>query len=337
MSNRIKYPRTPHLPWSPGKTSDDRVLSDVGMHVLGSSPLVVTEKMDGGNVTLMRDCFYARSVDSGTPPWEVYAKRVWARFAHDIPHGWRVSAESMLAKRSVFYNGLAGPLLVFGIWDDNETLLSWDDTVTWAEMLGIPTVPILGEVDSLEDAYNLWKATRDDFSSEGFVVRDRRAFPSSQFGHRVAKWVRANHVRTSDDWRHRDDFEQNVFLDDVELVVGGVYLCETRSISELAVFAGNDEFIGIREKFNERYLFTEHLWRERSGTIRPKKRVGDVPSDIELADNLGLRCTACDGRVSDTGPPYPKGYVCGGGCVDTKVYVAPNSALFEFLDVFQQV
>src|SRR5690625_4496339 len=67
---RTKYPRTPHLPWSPGCADDDRIISAESLRVLDALPTVITEKMDGGNITLMRDAMYARSVDSGTPVWE---------------------------------------------------------------------------------------------------------------------------------------------------------------------------------------------------------------------------------------------------------------------------
>lgn len=207
---RTKYPRTPHLPWSPGMTSDDRVLSNDGIRVLESSPLVMTEKMDGGNVTLMRDAFYARSLDSGTPRWERYAKAEWARVAHDIPGGWRVSAESLWARRSVVYDDLEAPILVFGIWNETH-LLSWEDTKQWVEMLGLHTVPVLGCTDSPGEAYRIWSKQRDERCSEGFVVRDSRAFPTEEFPLRVAKWVRSNHVKTTAAWRHRHTFPVNGF------------------------------------------------------------------------------------------------------------------------------
>lgn len=43
----IKYPRTFHLPWSLGATSDDKVLKNVD-HFEGTC-VVITEKMDGEN------------------------------------------------------------------------------------------------------------------------------------------------------------------------------------------------------------------------------------------------------------------------------------------------
>lgn len=44
---RYKYPRTYHLSSSPGKTSDDKVISD--MSEFEGKEVVVTEKMDGEN------------------------------------------------------------------------------------------------------------------------------------------------------------------------------------------------------------------------------------------------------------------------------------------------
>jgi hypothetical protein len=170
-----KYPRTHHLPDSPGATSDDRILTDLaGL----TSELVVTEKMDGGNLTFTRDLMYARSVDSGTHVWDRPAKALWARVAHEIPYGWRVCGESMWARRSVAYPDLPGVFLVFGVWDAAHTLRGWDETAD---------------------------------HSEGFVVRAAAPIPEAEFGRRVAKWVRPQHVRTEAAWRHRDDFAVNGF------------------------------------------------------------------------------------------------------------------------------
>ena len=207
---RVKYPRTMHLPWSPGLSDDDRLLSAHGLNIIASVDTVLTEKMDGGNVTLMRDAFYCRSLDSGTPAWEKYAKSLWARIAHDIPEGWRVSCESMWARRSIAYDNLDGALLVFGVWTGTH-LMSWDDTVEWSALLGLPTVPVLGRNIPLNDLYRTWTRQRDERTSEGFVVRDACAFPIDEFPLRVAKWVRYGHVQTEAGWRYRTDYATNGF------------------------------------------------------------------------------------------------------------------------------
>ena len=69
MILRTKYPRTFHLPWSEGKSDDDKVLSDDSQ--FNGKYVVVTEKMDGENTTIYSDGYvHARSVDSRSKPWQ---------------------------------------------------------------------------------------------------------------------------------------------------------------------------------------------------------------------------------------------------------------------------
>lgn len=212
MSVAIKYPRTPHLPTSLGSTSDDKHATKEALAHLGSGiELVCTEKLDGGNLTMSRDHFHARSLDSGTQPWDVPAKALWAAVRHDIPEGWRVSGESMYARRSVAYDSLDGVFIVFGIWNQHNRLLSWVQMEEWCELLGLPHVPLLYRGTDFAAAQSAWGKLKDDTVSEGFVVRNAGEFAYEDFGFNVAKWVRANHVRTSADWRHRDDFVVNGF------------------------------------------------------------------------------------------------------------------------------
>jgi hypothetical protein len=203
-----KYPRTFHLPDSPGACSDDKVQLDLSWL---DGELVVTEKLDGGNLTFTRDAMYARSPDSGTQPWDRPAKALWAMTAYRIPDGWRVCGESMWARRSIAYTDLPGVFVVFGIWDETDTLLGWDDTVEWAVRLELPTVPVLYRGGSLTEARAAWSAQRDAASSEGFVVRAAGRIAAADFPLKVLKWVRQDHVRTTAAWRERDDFEVNGF------------------------------------------------------------------------------------------------------------------------------
>ncbi|BCJ42650.1 2'-5' RNA ligase [Actinoplanes ianthinogenes] len=204
----VKYPRTFHLPDSPGASDDDRIQTDLSWL---DGELVVTEKMDGGNLTFTRDAMYARSVDSGTQPWDRPAKALWAMTSWQIPDGWRVCGESMWARRSVAYTDLPGVFLVFGIWDETDTLLGWDDTVDWARRLELPMVPVLYRGGSLSEARSAWSARRTPDDSEGFVVRAAGRIPAAEFPVKLLKWVRADHVRTEASWRHRDDFAVNEF------------------------------------------------------------------------------------------------------------------------------
>ena len=53
---KYKYPRTFHIPGSPGATSDDKILKSLD-HFKGKR-VIITEKMDGENTSLYRDYFF---------------------------------------------------------------------------------------------------------------------------------------------------------------------------------------------------------------------------------------------------------------------------------------
>ncbi len=210
----IKYPRTPHLPTSPGATSDDKWSTPEALKHLGSGiELVASEKVDGGNLTWSRDHFHGRSIDSGTHAWDTQARQLWATIRNDIPEGWRISGESMYARRSVAYYNLPGVFIVFGIWNENNVLLSWDDMTEWAALFDLPVVPLLYRGKDFKRACSIWAETHDEETSEGFVVRNAGAIAYDDFSMNVTKYVRADHVRTKADWRHRDDFALNDFTD----------------------------------------------------------------------------------------------------------------------------
>lgn len=57
-----KYPRTYHLPYSLGITSDDKILPND--NIFFNKEIIVTVKMDGENTTITNDKVYTRSIDS---------------------------------------------------------------------------------------------------------------------------------------------------------------------------------------------------------------------------------------------------------------------------------
>lgn len=168
--------------------------------------------MDGGNLSFYRDAFHGRSKDSGTHAWDTAAKALWASVRYSIPEGWRVSGESMYARRSVSYDDLPGVFLIFGAWDEDNNTLDWPTVESLAEEMGVPTVPVLYRGDSWLDAIAAWKTKGfTPAESEGFVVRNAESFRYTDFSRNIGKFVRADHVRTRADWRHRDDFAVNGF------------------------------------------------------------------------------------------------------------------------------
>ncbi|MFI6609590.1 RNA ligase family protein [Streptomyces sp. NPDC050507] len=197
---RTHYPRTPHLPWSPGATSDDVRLADLAG--LTGSEAVVTEKLDGENTTLYADGLHARSLDSAHHPSRGWVKALQGRIGPRIPAGWRICGENMFARHSIPYEDLASHFYGFSVWD-GDRCLDWDLTVDFLRDLGIPTPPVLwrGVFDArAEKALRALKP--DTLRQEGYVVRPAESFPAAAFRRRVAKWVRPGHVTTDTHWMH---------------------------------------------------------------------------------------------------------------------------------------
>ncbi len=199
MTTRFKYPRTPHLPWSPGVTSDDIRQSDLS-HFIGKT-VVVTEKMDGENTTLYQDYSHARSIDSRNHPSRDWLKGFHSTICRDIPPGWRICGENLYAQHAIVYDALKSYFYGFSIWNEHNRCLSWDDTKVWFEMLGIEAPPVL--YSGLWDEDAIKALTFDTQKVEGYVVRLASAFDYSDFAQSVAKWVRKGHVQTDKHWMHQ--------------------------------------------------------------------------------------------------------------------------------------
>jgi hypothetical protein len=195
----VKYPRTYHLPWSPGKTEDDRTLKTTA--IFTGKRVVVTRKMDGENFSGYTNYCHARSVDGRSHYTRDWAKNFWMQRSYELPEGWRVCAENLYAVHSIKYETLPGYLLGFSIWNDCNQCLSWDETVEWFTLLGMPTVPVLYDGIWDEEAVKkLYNEKTDRDNHEGYVVRLADAFEYRDFKTAVAKFVRANHVATQKHW-----------------------------------------------------------------------------------------------------------------------------------------
>lgn len=194
----VKYPRTPHLPFSPGFSDDDiNWLSDEHMEGI---EVVITEKMDGENTTMYDDFIHSRSLESGYHPSRTWVKNLHGNIAHDIPANFRVSGENLYAEHSIHYSNLDSYFMVFSIWD-RETCLSWDETIEYANLLGLTTVPVFYKgAYHVEDIRSL---SVDTERSEGFVVRPAASFSLQDFRRLVAKWVRPDHIKSDHHWIYK--------------------------------------------------------------------------------------------------------------------------------------
>lgn len=203
-----KYPRTAHLPWSPGISSDDIKTNNTYLRMLlDSGPVVITEKMDGECTTMYCDHIHARSINSGYHISRSRVKQLHNKVGHLIPEGWRVCGENMQAHHSIHYDQLPDWFLGFSIWNDEDICLSWLDSLEWFELLGLKSVPILYhgliDIDYLQEFHS----SLDLSSQEGFVIRSAESFNFFDFSKNVFKWVRADHVHTDKHWMNKPMIE----------------------------------------------------------------------------------------------------------------------------------
>ena len=202
MENR-KYPRTYHLPYSPGATSDDKIAHDWA-GVLGQE-LIVTEKLDGENTCLRADGVYARSHGAPTRnPWAANAWEIWQR-VHPALGALEIFGENLYAVHSIEYENLPAAFFVFAV-REGDTWLSWGDVAFYAAALDLPVVPLRARgffaEAKLQQTIDRELAAGSAFGGpcEGFVVRPAQAFPTDAFSQNVLKYVRREHVQTDEHW-----------------------------------------------------------------------------------------------------------------------------------------
>jgi hypothetical protein len=139
-----------------------------------------------------------------------------------------------------------------------------------------------------------------------------------------------------------------------ECKIGYLYRIHSRNL-ELGVFDGAVGFIGIRTKFESRYLFTENHWDSGApfGTVKPFEEICKLPDDIlPIEDELHKH--GCDWAKDANGNEKPsirrdlregekqhgkrQGFVdewadTGERLPDNQYpYIKGNSKLFKFLN-----
>ena len=211
MSTLYKYPRTPHLPFSEGATSDDRILTST--EHLKPLIVVVTEKFDGENTTIYNDHYHARSLDSKHHEYHSYLlSHILPSLQYQIPANWRICGEYLYAKHSIGYTDLPDYFLVFSIWDENNRCLSWQETKEYCELLGLHYVTELYTGPYDEDTIKKIAEETVQRGGEGVVVRDAEGFDYTDFQEHMAKYVRKNHVQTDKHWSLQS-IEKNLLKD----------------------------------------------------------------------------------------------------------------------------
>lgn len=207
-----KYPRTYHLPWSPGATSDDKKLSPDWFDVdeWTGKEIVILEKLDGENTAFQNGDVFSRS--HSTPTRSPWSRNLWDKdgllwmIKDKISPDEIVYGENLYGEHSIHYDRLPAYFFTFACRRENQWW-SWDDVVMMADVLHIPTVPVLwrGKLESesqLKEMISTFMSEPSAFgdTKEGVVIRKTESFDNSDFSRNVAKWVRENHVQTDQHW-----------------------------------------------------------------------------------------------------------------------------------------
>ena len=195
---KVKYPRTYHFDFSPGVSSDDKIISSLDS--FEGQDVIVTMKMDGENSTIYNDYYHARSLDSGPHESRSWLKQKQAEIGYLIPSGWRICGENLYAKHSIEYKDLKSYFYVFNIWNEHNECLSWDATEEWCKLLTLDLVPVLySGIFDLKKIKAIFEGL-DSQTQEGIVCRIKNSFEYNDFSQCVAKSVRSNHVQTDQHW-----------------------------------------------------------------------------------------------------------------------------------------
>lgn len=234
MAISQKYGRTYHYPFSPGTSSDDRILFDYWEYLENIPLLVHTEKLDGENNCLSRHGVFARShATPTTSPWTENIRRFWQSIKRDLGN-MEIFLENLYAIHSIEYRNLDHHFYVFGI-REHDYWLSWEETKFYAGLLDLPVVPEIAVFEPIPDRI-LFERDVEALASgrgalephdanngrpvtiEGIVTRNAGGYPVELFSGNVFKYVRKGHVQTDQHWtrnwkRARLNYEGGKYVD----------------------------------------------------------------------------------------------------------------------------
>lgn len=198
-----KYHRTFHLPWTQSASDDDKTLTvkEIKDNFVPMEDCFISEKRDGENTTIGRDYSHARSVDSKDHWSRHHIKQLTANLSSEIPEGWRICGENLLAVHSVKYTELDSFFEVFSIWNEHSIRLDLDETIEYCDLLGLKFVPIIAR-GSYKDIVTPQQIKNnfglDLTKSEGYVIANANSYHYDDARKNMGKFVRAFHVQTDD-------------------------------------------------------------------------------------------------------------------------------------------
>lgn len=205
-----KFPRTFHLPFSPGRGSDDKV--HINCKSFLNKEIIITEKMDGGNTGIDSCGVYARSRNGFANHPSFNMVKSWYSENKKLidEENLLLYLENMYGVHSIEYNNLNKFMfLIDALKEKNDTLyfVSYDELIDISNKIKVLLVPDLfrGVVKSEKELEKLISNLMNSKSKygdtkEGVVIRIIDEFHFSDYSSSTAKYVRANHVQSDIHW-----------------------------------------------------------------------------------------------------------------------------------------
>ncbi len=173
-----------------------------------NTPVVATEKLDGGNTLLHMGRVYGRSVSAPSEAgWMAMVKKhhAWKVMEPDV---W-LYGEDIFGVHGIVYDPVPEDrtFYAFALRGRAGAFSSFVELEAYAGRKGLPVVPVLfrGRFDSVDEIRAFLQDAHKEPSAlggerEGVVLRLARGFPEREFPDNVCKSVRAGHVQTDKHW-----------------------------------------------------------------------------------------------------------------------------------------
>lgn len=213
------YPSTRHWPASLS-VHRDHYHSDPAFFL--NKPVIITEKLDGGITQIASGKVYARA--SSTPTrasWFNYMKTNTLPKLYGVSDNLQVIGEDLYGVHSIEYDALPDSFFLFHVLDrqaenigtaetEGDRFWAWSEVEQFAHGYGLRHAPVLHEgIFTSIDEITTWFMAHIEEPSvlgpvcEGFVMRLAFDFPYECFDLAMCKFVRANHVQTTEHWTRK--------------------------------------------------------------------------------------------------------------------------------------
>jgi hypothetical protein len=154
-----KYPKTFRILVPQISTKGKHYLSDADIKRLLNGNIIITEKMDGANVAIIRhkNCFKLQKrgslIDVGEH-FQFNFFKAWAQSNYDklmqIPRDTILYGELMICKHTVFYDMLPDYFLAFAWWNHKtQKFAHHNDMEELCDKINVHTVPIIEQTSEI--------------------------------------------------------------------------------------------------------------------------------------------------------------------------------------------